>query len=196
MAPTNGTAQRILDACRVVLLSDGYAALSTRKVATQAGVPLSQLHYHFSSKSGLVLALLEAEDRRRLARQTSMYAEDVSLWQRYEQACDFLEDDLESGYVRVLQEMIAVGWSVPSVADKVRSMLEGWTDLLTRVAQEAESRFGALGPFTAREMATLVAIAFIGGEAFLLLGFDRQRLPVRTALRRFGQVIREYEEAS
>ena len=33
------------------------------------------------------------------------------LWQRYEQACDFLEDDLESGYVRVLQEMIAAGWS-------------------------------------------------------------------------------------
>ena len=38
-----------------------------------------------------------------------MYAEDVPLWQRYEQACDFLEDDLESGYVRVLQEMIAAG---------------------------------------------------------------------------------------
>ena len=26
-------------------------------------------------------------------------------------ACDFLEDDLDSGYVRVLQEMIAAGWS-------------------------------------------------------------------------------------
>ena len=40
-----------------------------------------------------------------------MYAEEAPLWQRYEQACDFLEDDLESGYVRVLQEMIAAGWS-------------------------------------------------------------------------------------
>ena len=196
MAPSNGTAQRILDACRTVLLTDGYAALSTRKVATEAGVPLSQVHYHFSSKSGLVLALLEAEDRRRLARQTSMYAEVAPLWQRYEQACDFLEDDLDSGYVRVLQEMIAVGWSVPSVATKVRSMMEGWADLLTEVAQEAETRFGSLGPFTAREVATLVAIAFIGGEAYLLLGFDRQRLPIRSALRRFGQVIRDYEEAS
>ena len=59
----------------------------------------------------MVLALLEAENRRRLARQTAMYAQDVPLWRRYEQACDFLEDDLESGYVRVLQEMIAAGWS-------------------------------------------------------------------------------------
>ena len=39
-------------------------AMSTRKVATEAGVPLSQVHYHFGSKGGLVLALLEAEDRR------------------------------------------------------------------------------------------------------------------------------------
>ena len=39
------------------------------------------------------------------------------LWRRYEQACDFLEDDLESGYVRVLQEMIAAGWSTPEIAD-------------------------------------------------------------------------------
>jgi AcrR family transcriptional regulator len=196
MAPGNGTHQRILDACRTVLLADGYAALSTRKVASEAGVPLSQVHYHFGSKSGLVLALLEAEDQRRLGRQTTMYAQDAPLWQRYEQACDFLEDDLESGYVRVLQEMIAVGWSVPSVADKVRTMLTGWNDLLTEVAGEAEARFGSLGPFTARELATLVGIAFIGGEAYLLLGFDRQQIPVRSALRRFGQVIRDFEETA
>jgi AcrR family transcriptional regulator len=189
------TAQRMLDACRVVLLADGYAALSTRKVASEAGVPLSQVHYHFGSKSGLVLALLEAEDRRRLERQVTMYAEDAPLWQRYEQACDFLEDDLESGYVRVLQEMIAVGWSVPSVSEKVRGIMAGWIDLLTEVASEAERRFGSLGPFTARELATLVGVAFIGGESFLLLGFDRQQLPVRSALRRMGQVIREFEEA-
>jgi len=42
-----------------------------------------------------------------------MYAEDLPLWQRYERACDFLEDDLDSGYVRVLQEMVAANWSDP-----------------------------------------------------------------------------------
>ena len=52
---------------RTRLLADGYAGLSTRKVAQEAGVPLSQVHYHFGSKGGMVLALLEAENRRRLA---------------------------------------------------------------------------------------------------------------------------------
>jgi AcrR family transcriptional regulator len=188
------TATTILDAARRCLLAQGFAATSTRKVASEAGVPLSQVHYHFGSKGGLMLALLESENRRRLARQTAMYGDDVPLWQRYEQACDYLEDDLDSGYVRVLQEMIAAGWSTPLIAEQVRSMQQGWFDLLTDVAAEAAERFGGLGPFTPREVATLIGIAFIGGEAELLLGFDRQRMPVRAALRRVAQLIRDLEE--
>lgn len=189
------TALAILDAARRCLLAEGYAATSTRKVASEAGVPLSQVHYHFGSKGGLMLALLAVEDRRRLARQTAMYGRDTPLWQRYEQACDFLEDDLDSGYVRILQEMIAAGWSTPAIAEKVRGMQQAWFDLITDVAAEAADRFGGLGPFTPRELATLICIAFIGGEAELLLGFDRQRMPVRSALRRVGQVIRGLEES-
>ena len=41
------TRMRIIDAARIRLLADGYAGMSTRKVAEEAEVPLSQLHYHF-----------------------------------------------------------------------------------------------------------------------------------------------------
>jgi AcrR family transcriptional regulator len=176
-------------------LADGYGGLSTRKVADEAGVPLSQLHYHFGSKQGLILALLEEENQRRLARQHRMYAEDSPLWQRYERACDFLEDDLESGYVRVLQEMVAAGWSNKELGDAVRDLVGGWFSLLNEVAREAEQRHGRLGPFTADEVGTLIGAAFIGAEALLLLGFDRDVLPIRSALRRISVVIRQLEEA-
>ena len=188
------TAAAILAAARERLLIDGYAGLSTRKVAQQAGVPLSQVHYHFGSKGGMVLALLEAENRRRLARQAGMYAQVLPLWRRYEQACDFLEDDLESGYVRVLQEMIAAGWSTPAIADAARTMLFGWYEVLTQVATEAAEQLGGLGPFEPAEIATLIGNAFIGSEALLLLGFDRHQLPIRSSLRRFAEVIRRFEE--
>jgi AcrR family transcriptional regulator len=157
-------------------------------------VPLSQLHYHFGSKQGLILALLEQENQRRLARQHRMYAEDAPLWQRYERACDFLEDDLDSGYVRVLQEMIAAGWSNKEVGDTIRELLGGWYSLLAQVAREAEQRYGPLGPFTAEEVGTLVGAAFLGAETLLLSGFDRELLPVRSALRRLGLVIRQLEQ--
>jgi AcrR family transcriptional regulator len=185
----------ILDAARSRLLADGYGGLSTRKVAEQAGVPLSQLHYHFGSKQGLILALLDEENQRRLARQHRMYAEDTPLWQRYERACDFLEDDLDSGYVRVLQEMIAAGWSNKELGDAVRELVGGWFSLLNQVAREAEQRYGPLRPFTPDEVGTLVGAAFLGAEALLLLGFDRNVLPIRSALRRISVVIRQLEEA-
>jgi AcrR family transcriptional regulator len=190
------TRRRILDAARARLLADGYAGLSTRKVAEEAGVPLSQLHYHFGSKGGLILALFEMENQERLTRQTRMYAEDRPLWQRYEQACDFLEDDLESGYVRVLQELVAAGWSNAEIGAAARELLGDWIALLIEVAREAERRHGPLGPFTADELATLVGAAFFGSEALLLLGFERDALPIRSALRRIGVLIREREEAA
>ena len=190
------TRKRIIEATRSRLLVDGYAGLSTRKVAEEAGVPLSQLHYHFGSKGGLIVALFVEENTRLLERKTDMYAQDKPLWQRYEQACDFLEDDLESGYVRVLQEMLAAGWSNPEIGDVVRDLLSRWYVLLADVAREAERRFGSLGPFTPEEIATLVANAFIGSEALLLLGFERPVMPIRSALRRIGVLIREREEAA
>ena len=186
----------ILDAARVRLLADGYAGLSTRKVAEEAGVPLSQLHYHFGSKQGLILALLEEENQRRLARQHRLYAEDAPLWQRYERACDYLEDDLDSGYVRVLQEMIAAGWSNHELGAAVRELMDGWFALLSEVARETERRHGPLGPFTADEAATLIGSVFFGSEALLLLGFDRNALPIRSALRRIGVLIRQLEEGT
>ena len=80
-------------------------------------VPLSQIHYYFGSKQQLILALLAAENERLLDRQRVDVRRPTSRsGQQWERACDFLEADLESGYVRILQEMIAAGWSDPDVA--------------------------------------------------------------------------------
>jgi len=58
---------RILAAAKSALLDAGYANLATRGIAEAAGVPLSQIHYHFGSKQKLVLAVLDMENQQRLA---------------------------------------------------------------------------------------------------------------------------------
>ncbi len=132
---TADTRASILTAARERLLAVGYANLSTRTVADAAGVPLSQIHYHFGSKQQLILDVLEAENERLLARQRSMYAGPEPLWRQWELACDYLDEDIESGYVRILQEMIAAGWSDAEVAAAVREYQLGWYRLLTQVAR-------------------------------------------------------------
>lgn len=188
--PTTHTKQTILTAARTGLLQDGYARLSTRRVAEIAAVPLSQVHYHFGGKQQLILSVLAREDERLRERQARMYAEARPLWQRYEQACDFLDEDVASGYVRVVQEMTAAGWSDPEIASQVRVLLQRWVDLLADVLVAAEQQGLALGPCTAREVATLVVLLFVGGESALLLGLESDETPVRSALRRITDLIR------
>ncbi len=191
---TAETYDAILAAARACLLADGYANLSTRHVADAAGVPLSQIHYHFGSKQRLILALLRAENTRLLTRQRAMYGGPEPLWLQWERACDFLDEDLESGYVRVLQEMIAVGWSDPEVAAAVREFQSGWYALLAEVAERVADRIGGLGPFTPPEVAALMGLPFMGAEAAILLGFPESTVPARSALRKVGQIIRTLEE--
>jgi len=183
----------ILAAAREVLLRDGYARLSTRSVADAADVPLSQIHYHFGSKQQLILAVLEAQNQRLLERQAEMFAGPEPLWVRWQRACEFLEIDLASGYVRILQELIAASWSDPELAGPVRDQLRGWFDLLSDVAARSSTAIGGLGPFTPSEVAALMGLPFIGAEAIILLGMPEEHLPARSALAKLANVIREIE---
>ena len=71
----------------------------------------------------------------------------------------------------------------------------GSTADIARLMDDVKQRYGRLGPFTSDEVGTLVGAAFIGAEALLLLSFDRDVLPIRSALRRFSVVIRQLEES-
>ena len=161
------TSTTLLEAAKKVLRQNGHSGLSTRDVAAAAGVPLSQIHYHFGSKQGLMLALFDYLNAQLLDRQNAMFHDTtLSLSQRWDRACDYLDEDIASGYVRVLQELIAASWSDPEVAKVVRAGLMGWFDLIAGVARQAEKRVGA-GTVLGR-----------GGRRFGERCFHRRRKPV------------------
>ena len=174
------TSTTLLEAAKKVLRQNGHSGLSTRDVATAAGVPLSQIHYHFGSKQGLMLALFDYLNAQLLDRQNAMFHDNaLTLSQRWDRACDYLDEDIASGYVRVLQELIAASWSDPTVAKVVRTGLMGWFELIVGVARQAERELGSLGPFSTAEIATLIGGAFIGGESLHLLGLEKQGTPIQ-----------------
>jgi AcrR family transcriptional regulator len=184
------TRQRILEAARACLLADGYASLSTRRVAEAADVPLSQIHYYFGSKQELILAVLADQNARLLDRQRDMFDSPEPLWVRWERACDFLDADVESGYVRVLQEMIAAGWSDPQVAAAVRELVGGWYRVLADTARREQEHGADFGDFTPEEIAALMGTPFLGAEELILLGVTETSLPIRSALRKVGTLLR------
>jgi AcrR family transcriptional regulator len=186
---TADTRTAILAAARERLLAEGYANLSTRSVADAAGVPLSQIHYHFGSKLQLILAVLAAENDRLLERQAAMFDSPEPLWVRWNLACDYLDADVDSGYVRILQEMIAAGWSDPEVAASVREMVGGWYRVLADVARREIEAGADFGGFTPDEIAALMGTPFLGAEELILLGVTESTLPMRSALRKIGTIL-------
>ena len=191
------TSTSLLEAAKKVLRQNGHSGLSTRDVAAAAGVPLSQIHYHFGSKQGLMLALFDYLNAQLLDRQNAMFHDKtLALSERWDRACDYLDEDIASGYVRVLQELIAASWSDPEVAKVVRSGLMGWFELIAEATRQAEKDFGGLGSFSPEEIAALVSSAFIGAESLFLLGAEKKGAPVRQSLRRVGDAIRMAESKS
>lgn len=187
----------LLEAAKKVLRQKGYAGLSTRDVAMAAGVPLSQIHYHFGSKQGLVLALFEYLNTQLLERQNALFGDTaLKLSEQWDKACDYLDEDIASGYVRILQELNAASWSDPEVAKVVRTGLKGWLDLIADLARRAERELGGFGPFSPEEIGALVGGVFIGAEVHYLLGLERRGIPVRQSLRRVGDLIRIAEGSS
>ena len=191
------TSTSLLEAAKKVLRQKGYSGLSTRDVAAAAGVPLSQIHYHFGSKQGMVLALFEYLNAQLLDRQQAMFGNPtLKISEQWDLACQYLDDDIASGYVRVLQELIAASWADAEVAKVVRTGLLIWFDLITELARKAERELGGVGPFSAQEVAALIGCAFMGVESLYLLGGEKKGVPVRQALRRFGDLIRVAEDPS
>lgn len=191
LAKKADTSVALLEAAKAVLRKNGYAGLSTRDVAAAAGVPLSQIHYHFGSKQGMMLALFEYLNAQLIDRQTAMFAETtLSLSERWDRACDYLDEDIASGYVRVLQELMAASWSDAEVAKVIRDGIMSWYRLLRDVIRDSANKIGGLGSFTPEDIAALVSSAFMGAESLYLLGFEKKGAPLRHSLRRVGDVIR------
>src|SRR5262252_6807150 len=96
---SNDTKTKILEAAFRRLAEDGYAALSVREIGKDAGVNHALINYHFRSKDQLVIAVLDAANRRLLERQQRMYAAPGGFAKKWAQARRFYQSDLASGFV-------------------------------------------------------------------------------------------------
>ena len=143
-----------------------------------------------------MLEVLERENERLLERQRKLYAAPGPLAEKWRTACDFLDEDIRSGYVRVLWELWAAGLADETLAAGWRSAMGGWRRLLESVfadmGRRPRDRAAALRP---RALATLVANVFQGIEIELLAGVPPEEAPHREVLDALGALI-ERAEAS
>jgi AcrR family transcriptional regulator len=189
----DATKELILEAARQSLRERGYSSTSIRAVAERAGVQLSLVHYHFGSKQAMLVAVLERENEKLLERQKALFAGSEPLSAKWRAACRFLEDDLESGYVRILWELWAAGLADEQLAARWRDATAGWRRLMAGVVEEWSREVGLELPIPATAVATLVANLFQGLEVEILAGVSEDEAPHLEVLEAVAQLIERIE---
>lgn len=188
------TKARILAAAFRRLASEGYAALSVREIAKDAGVNHALINYHFRSKDQLVIDVLDAANRRLLARQDDMYRSPGSYAQKWAQARQFYESDLASGFVRVQAELWAASFANPELREKFLPRLLAWKQRVRDAVGAALAALDERGivlppPFTADTLASWISEFWLGMEFGDLLGEPQERARHRASLDAVQQLL-------
>jgi len=140
-APRASAEDALLDAAERLLVEVGYAGITTRRLAEEAGVNHGLVHYYFGSMENLLVRVLERFTERLTARQRALYAADVPFIERWRQAMRYLVGD-DVGYEKIWLELQALAWNHPELTERVARVHEEWRAVLTEAFDEPRRHYG------------------------------------------------------
>lgn len=185
----------ILEAARRRLVEQGYANLNVRDIARDAGVNHALIGYHFNGKQQLVLAVLDDANTRLLERQTRMYADSASSAQKWQQACDFYEEDLQSGFVQLVMELMGASFHDQELRREFTPRLLAWQGLIEGAVEQFIAQSGLQLPVSAQAIAAWITWFWMGMEASMALGIPEEQGHQREALAAVAKLLQRAEAA-
>ena len=151
----------LLDAAERLLLEKGHAGITTRKLASEAGLNHGLVHYYFGSVENVLVRVLERFTHRLTERQREMYAADVPFIEKWRTAMRYLGED--APYQKIWLELQALAWNHPELKLAVADVNAQWRSVLTEAFTEPRERYGIEMPLEA-----LVSLVMTFNEGIML----------------------------
>jgi AcrR family transcriptional regulator len=161
----------LMDAAERLLVTEGHARLSTRRVAQEAQVNHGLVHYYFGSMEELLMQVLERFTAALIARQREMYSAPGPFIDKWREAWRYHEADLAAGYPKVWFELQAMAWSEPRMRERLLAVNREWRAVLSEAFAQAGGEFAVELPPTDALVALVMMIAQ-GAQLERLLGID------------------------
>lgn len=139
-APARATPRSIaeaalLDAAERLLVEAGYAAVTTRRLAEEAGINHGLVHYYFGSIENVLARTLERFTSRLIDRQRALYAGDGPFRDKWRQAMVYL--DADARYQKIWLELQALAWNRPDLRARIAAVTDEWRDVLSEALTQA-----------------------------------------------------------
>jgi TetR/AcrR family transcriptional regulator len=155
--------EALLDAAERLLVDVGYAGITTRRLAEEAGVNHGLVHYYFGSMENLLVQVLERFTERLTARQRALYAaKDVPFIEKWRQAMRYLVGE-DVAYEKIWLELQALAWNHPELRERVARVNAEWREVLTDAFDEPRRAYGIDMPLDA-----LVSLVMTFNEGIIL----------------------------
>jgi AcrR family transcriptional regulator len=182
-AESSETRAALLDATERLMLEEGYAAVSSRRIAQRAGLKPQLVHYYFRTMDDLVLAAFRRRAEQGLERQVQAISSDQPL-----RALWALSDDPTG--TALMMEFAALANHRKSVRSEIARYGELFrrrqTEVLTRVMEEQGIDAELFPPVMVMVLITGVSQILVQEEALgMTAGHEETRAVMEHFLDRF-----------
>ncbi len=168
------TRRQLVDAAIEALKSDGYGGASARSIAQRAELNQGLIFYHFGSVANLLLAALDAVSEERLQLYDAEVTGVTSPTRLVDAAEEIFRNDLDTGHIAVLVEMIAGASSTPGLGPEVAARIQPWRAFAEATIEASLGTSPLAGLLPAGEMAHAVVALYLGLEMLSQLDGDVQ----------------------
>ena len=140
--------EALLDAAERLLAGAGYASITTRRLAAEAGVNHGLVHYYFGSNENLLVRALERFTGRLITRQRELYAADLPLADKWRTAMRYLVSE-DVSYQKIWLELQALAWNNPDIRARLARVNAEWRAVLTEAFDQPRRELGIELPLEA-----------------------------------------------
>ena len=175
----------LLDAAERLLLTEGHAAVTSRRVAAAAGLKAQLVHYYFATMDDLLLAVLQRRAEQGLARQAEAMASERPVRAMWAALVDERGAALLMEFVALAEHREPLRAELARDADRFRQMLtEALTAAMARHRRRTTRRGTALPSpaATAVLLTGLAQILMLERSLGVATGHDEARAAVERIL--------------
>jgi AcrR family transcriptional regulator len=125
----------LLDAAEQLILEEGYAAVTSRRLASKAGLKPQLVHYYFRTMDDLFLAVFRRQAEEGLRAQARALESSQPLWALWKFGTD-------PGFTRITMEFMALANHRKEMRSEIAYYAERFRDEQRKAVSAALKRYG------------------------------------------------------
>jgi AcrR family transcriptional regulator len=169
------TKDRIVDAAFATLKEEGFAGTSARAIARRGGFNQALIFYHFGTLNDLLLATLDKTSADRMTRYRDSIGKAKSVDDKIQTATRLYREDLVSGHITVISEMVAGSLARPDLGPEVVARMEPWIAFTEGVISDLVTGSIFESAVNPRTLAFAVVALYLGVDLLSHLDQDKSR---------------------